>query len=509
MERFYCSFFILYRPHKPMRYIFFLLICLPLLVSAQKTFEFNEQCVAAYRQILSLKIAGGQQLLDAQKRQNPDNLAPFFLENYIDFFVLFFNEDPEEYKKRKANRSVRLGLMKKGPSNSPLTLFTQSIINLQWAAVEIKFNNRWAAGWAFRDAFKLAIQNRKKFPTFSPNYMVTGPMQMVAATIPKNMQWLSNMMGISGSMQDGKLGLQRFLSATDAWGRLFHDEGVFYQCYLQFYLQNQADEALAFIQNQRLDVVNNHLFTYMAANLNLNNKRSLSTQQIVQQRNTSGEYLATAVWDFEMAYARLFHLEPDASIYFERFLQQFKGNFYVKDAWLKLGWHYLLAGNLPQYQRCLQNVLVKGNTATEADKRALKEAKLKEMPNVLLLKARLLNDGGYHREALNLLAGKNDLDFASLPEQLEFMYRVGRINDDLGLTDRALQAYDATIAKGRNRTEYYAARACLQAGLLCEEKGNKTRAIQYYETCIGLEKHDFEDAIEQRAKAGIARCTGK
>ena len=100
-------------------------------------------------------------------------------------------------------------------------------------------------------------------------------------------------------------------------------------------------------------------------------------------------------------------------------------------------------------------------------------------------------------------------DLSTLLEQLEFMYRVGRNNDDLGFADRALQAYDATIARGRMRTEYYAARACLQAGIICEEKGDKARAIQYYETCISLEKHDFEDAIEQRAKAGIARCSGK
>jgi len=36
--------------------------------------------------------------LNAEKTLHPDNLIPYFLENYIDFFILFFNEDPVEYK---------------------------------------------------------------------------------------------------------------------------------------------------------------------------------------------------------------------------------------------------------------------------------------------------------------------------------------------------------------------------------------------------------------------------
>ncbi|HMP91522.1 MAG TPA: hypothetical protein PKD90_01520 [Phnomibacter sp.] len=494
------------------RAIFSLTLLLVGIASAQgqpKVFDFNEACVQAYRQLMLLRVKPALQLLEAEKKTNPNNLAAPFIENYADFFELFFNENPKQYEARKAQKTVRLNLMKEGPANSPLTLFTQAVIYLQWATIDIKFNNRWAAGWAFRDAFKLAASNQKKFPAFTPNYMITGPMQMVAGTIPKNMQWLSNLMGIKGSVQGGQAEFQKFLKATDPWARLFMEEGIFYQCYLQFYLQNQAEEALAFIQNQKLDVVNNHLFAYMAANLNLNSHRSYLTQQIVQQRNMGAEYLQTPVWDFEMAYARLFKLEPDAHLYFERFLSQFAGNFYVKDAWLKLGWHYLIHGQPAQYQRCMQQVLTRGQAIAEADKRALKEAKSKVVPHLLLLKARLLTDGGYPREALQLLEAKSENSFDSETERLEFTYRMARIYDDLKQPEKALLYYDATILKGKTSTEYFAARACLQAGLLCENRGNKAKAVQYYQACINLEGHDFEDALEQRAKAGLARCQGK
>lgn len=483
----------------------FILLCCVQLLPAQ-VFDWNANLIKAYHDVISLKLAKAQAAINLEKQKNPSNLVPAFIENYIDFFVLFLNENPKEREQRVSNWQQRLDLMDTAPESSPFKLFSKSIINLQWAVVEVKFGNRWAAGWAFRDAFRLAKENQQKFPSFTPNLMITGPMQMVASTIPKNYRWLSNLLGIKGTMEQGSSNLSRFMNSRDSWASLFMEEGIFYQCYMQFYLLNEADEALQFINARKLDVENNHLFTYMAANLYLNNKQSAKCKDVVLNRNTSGEYYSTGIWDFELGFAKLYHLDADAGFYFERFLANFKGNFYVKDVWSKLAMHYLLQGNIPQYNRCIANVISKGNTGNDADKRALKEAKSGKMPNILLLKARLLSDGGYAREALSVLVGKSSVDFAKDDEKLEFMYRVGRINDDLDRHDDALKAYQSTINFGRNRTEYFAARAALQSGLIYEKLGNTAKAISYYQQCIDMDDHDFKDSLDQKAKAGLQRC---
>jgi tetratricopeptide (TPR) repeat protein len=475
-------------------------------LSAQKVFDFNANCVKAYHDALSLKLTPAQATINQEKLSNPNNLAANLIENYIDFFILFLNEDPAERKKRIGNWDTRLDLMNEAPDSSPLKLLSKAIINMQWAVVEIKFGNRWAAGWAFRDAFKLAKDNQKKFPNFTPNLMITGPMQMAASTVPKGYRWLSNLLGIKGTMEQGKNYLNQFINATDSWAKLFMNEGIFYQCYMQFYLLNQPDEALNFIKSRQLDVVNNQLFTYMAANLHLNNKQSSQSKQIVAARNTSPEYMTTGIWDFITAFIKLYHLEPDAGIYFERYLANFKGNFYVKDMWMKLSLHYLLQNNMVQYNRCIKNAIAFGSTTTDADKRALKEAKSGKIPNVLLLKSRLLSDGGYFKEALSILSGKNENDFSKDEDKLEFMYRVGRIYDDLDRHDEAIKAYQSTIAFGKNRTEYYAARAALQIGMIYEKRGNRAKAIEFYQLCISMEDHDYKDSLDQKAKAGINRC---
>ncbi|MEM5734184.1 hypothetical protein AAEI00_21215, partial [Shewanella algae] len=91
----------------------------------------------------------------------------------------------------------------------------------------------------------------------------------------------------------------------------------------------------------------------------------------------------------------------------------------------------------------------------DADKKALKDAKAIYWPNPLLLKARLLNDGGYLTDAYKLLSGKTDDDFPKEEEKLEFAYRVARILDDLNKPDDAIRNYLIAIRIGENRKEYY------------------------------------------------------
>jgi tetratricopeptide (TPR) repeat protein len=317
------------------------------------------------------------------------------------------------------------------------------------------------------------------------------------------------MVGISGNMENGQQQMNTFMAATDPWARLFRDEGIFYHCYLQFYLLNQPEEAIAFFRKANLDLVNKHLFTFMAANLYLNNKQSELTKKIVNNRNKSSEYMPTTVWDFELANAHLFHLEPEAEIYFRRFLKNFKGTFYVKDAWMKLAYHHLIHGNVTEYNKAVKMVLTAGKKEVEADKRAFNEAESGITPNLTLLRSRLLSDGGYHREALNTLAGKTAADFSKPLERLEFTYRLGRIYDDLGMKDKAKMAYEATVKNGEKFTAYFAARAALQNGLIYEKEANYKQAVVWYKRCIDMEGHDYENSLEQKAKAGIERCKTK
>jgi len=248
----------------------------------------------------------------------------------------------------------------------------------------------------------------------------------------------------------------------------------------------------------------------MAANLAINNKQIEYAKEVINNRNKSTEYFQTHVWDFELGFIKLYHLETQEAIsYFEKYLKEFKGKFYVKDVYQKISWCYYLEGNMAAAENARANVLKKGATDADADKQALKEAKSGKWSNATLLKARLLNDGGFNKEALQLLSAKSMNSFDKEEEQLEYAYRLGRINDDLGKHEDAINWYNKAIALGEKRPEYFAARAALQTGMIYEKTGKKAEAINYYKRCLDMEEDEYKNSIDQKAKSGIARCKGE
>lgn len=491
--------------------ICFFLFCFCLIVSvyAEKVYDFNTTCQQAYKEITCLRLTNGLKLIAQARQQNPDNLIPDLLDSYIDFFVLFFNEDPAELKIRKPHFDKYLSRLDEGPDSSPFNNYCQAVVLIQKACVEIKFSERWSAGWDFRKAFSLIKENKKKFPAFVLNNMLYGPMQVVAGTIPNGYKWLAGLFGIKGSITNGMALMQSVINSNDAYAKLFANEAAFYYCYTEFYIQNQPDKVFQFISQRKFDLVNNHLLAYMAANLGINNKMDDYARAVIQNRNTSAAYMQTPIWNFEMAYIQLRNLElADAAKSFDYFLSHFKGKFYVKDAFEKLSWCYYLQNNQPAADNARQMVLKKGSTDTDADKQAYKDARSGRWPDKILLQARILNDGGYNDKALALLESKSMQDFSTPEDQLEFTYRKGRIYDDLDKDDAAIKNYLSAITLGQNRTEYFASRAALQIALIYEKQGKKNLAIEYYNKCLAMQDHDYKDSIDQKAKSGIARCSG-
>jgi len=493
------------------RFLFCICVILfSVLANAQKVYEFNSTCQQAYLEISKLKFTNAKVLLDKAKQQNPNNLIPTLLENYIDFFPLFLSEDADEYAKFKVRIAERITLLETGPQTSPFYKFSLSVVYMQKAAIEIKFAENWKAGWDIRKSFQLIKENKRNFTTFAPNDLVMGILQSVTAVVPKGYTALISLLGITGSMTEGLKQIEGFINSSDPYAKLMNAEGTLIYCYLTFYLQNKRAEVFALIKNKKLDLVNNLSFALMASSLAVNDKKIEYAKSIILNRNKSNEYLQIAAWDYELGHIKLYRQEfQEAAQHFESYLANFKGNYYVKETYLKLSWCYYLQGNMPAAEAARNNVIKKGTTNADADKQALQEARNSGWPNVLLLKTRLLNDGGMNKEALQLLNAKGITSFTKEEEKLQFNYRYARINDDLHNDTEAIKYYIKTIEMGATRKEYFAARAALQIGEIYERQNKKTIAVSYFQQCIDMKDHEYKNSLDQKAKAAIARCTGE
>ncbi|MBK9479261.1 MAG: hypothetical protein IPN99_10560 [Bacteroidetes bacterium] len=110
--------------------IVLLLNCLA--VKAQQEFEFTANCRSAQEAILHFKFSSAKTLLLKERKANPNNLIPFYLDNYIDFLSIIISEEKSRFELVKANKDIRLELIEKGNKKSPYYLLTLAEINLQW-----------------------------------------------------------------------------------------------------------------------------------------------------------------------------------------------------------------------------------------------------------------------------------------------------------------------------------------------------------------------------------------
>ena len=315
------------------------IILMASILQAQKRFDFNPECVQAYQEISKLKMKSGKLLVEKLIQQQPNNLAPLLIKDYIDFYTLFLNEDPAYYDAHFPDFQERLEWIQSGPKDSPFYLYGQALIRIHRAGVSIKFGHFWDAGWDFRKAYMLLKENKKVFPQFTPNELLFGAVNAVVGTVPKGYKWLTNLLGIHGSLSEGMHMVRQFAYSNDPWAKMFFTDAAFIYPYLQYHIENKKEEALQFISQRKLDVVNNHLLAFMASNLYLNYKNIEETKTIILSRNKSDDYLPLSIWDFEMGYIKLYHLETNEALsFFEQFTSQFKGKFYVKDVYQKISW---------------------------------------------------------------------------------------------------------------------------------------------------------------------------
>lgn len=474
---------------------------------AQTQYNWNEKTQHIYESITSLRIPEARKFNTIEKKNNPSNLILPLLDSYADFYQLFFNENTAEYNSIYPHFDQRIEAFKAGPHNSPFYLYSLAISHLHKALIAIRFEKNWEAAVDFRKAYLLFKQNKESYPNFSPNDVYYGLLTTIIGSVPSNYQWMLNLLGMNGSISKGNALVLSYINSKDEYATICRNEALFVYPYLVMNFEGNRKKTLDFIETTNYDFKKNHLHAYMATNLYLTNQQSEKSLDIANNIENNDAYLNLSFWHYEKGFAYLNQLKFDkAQKEFVEFTTRFKGKFYIKDCYEKMSWIAYLQNDLTKANDLRNQVLKKGSQTTDADKLAYQDAKSGIWPNPLLLKARLLSDGGLQQQALRVLVGKTTNDFNSEEDKTEFSYRLARIYELAGDKDQSIKYYKSTIEKGHHLKEYFAARAALQIGLIYEEKKEYKNAISYYTTCLDMRNHAFKNSIDQKAKAGLQRC---
>ena len=493
---------------KNLQYFFFTIFLLILSFDsfAALRYEFTPKAERAYSAAINLRFEEARRLVFQMHYEDPENLIVYYVENYIDFFSVFINENKKEFKKLEKNKEYRLKQLKKGNPNSPYYLYTQAEIRLQWALVRLKFEEYFTAFNEVKTAYKQLKRNSSKFPNFIANKKSLGILHAVVGTVPDNYKWGVKLLGgMNGTIEQGRNEIEAVLEYSKHNDFIFEEETLVMYSFLLLYLKNQDDEAWTIIHSGKLRPEKNPLACFALANMAMRTGKNNEAIRLLENRPRGNEFMAFPYLDFMLGNAKLNRLDADADDYLNLYINNFRGRNYIKQAYQKMAWHHLLQGNEAKYRETIAKCKTVGVSVIDGDKNALKEANAGEVPKVDLLKARVLFDGGYYERAYKLLSKKSASDFSKKQYKLEFTYRLGRITHKMKRSDEAIAFYQQTVNNGREETWFYACNAALQIGHIYEDAGRKQQAVSFYKTCLSIKPDEYKSSLHQKAKAGINR----
>ena len=477
-------------------------------VIAGNYFEINVGIERAYNIIHELRLDEGQRMLDSLKRSEPRNMMVYFVEDYIDFYRIFINEDYIEFRELEKNKSRRLTKIRSGDRNSPYYRFCQAEIELHWAVVRLKFEDYINAAVEIRNSFRLLTRNKVLHPDFAINNKSLSAINAITGTFPNDLRkrLFSMYTGISGSVGQGARQAADALYFVKNNENLFRDEIYTIAAFIALHLENDHNKAWNIISAAGLDTRKSQLACFVVANIAYNTGRNEEAVRILQNRTQSSGQLPFYYLDYMLGKAKLYRLDKNADRDLLRFVRNFKGMNYIKDAFLKLAWYELLIkNNVSGYIHYLNMVISHGKAIVDEDKSALKEAMSASVPNLVLLKSRMLFDGAYYSLALEHLKDNSGTFPSGSNDYLEYIYRKGRIYQKLKKNKEALDMFHQAIKSGRRDDSYYACNSALQSGIIYENMNDRSNAEKYYNICLSISPDEYKSSLHQKAKAGLQR----
>lgn len=473
--------------------------------SVAQNFDFNTKCKSAYQEIISMKSKSAKSILDAERTEHSKNLIPIYLENYIDFLELFCTENKSRYQFLLQNENTRITALQKGDKNSPYFLFTQAEIYIQWAVIKLKFGDYVSAILDIRKANNLLESNALKFKDFKPNKKSQAMLQCLFGSIPDSYKWGGSLLGLSGSIEEGIKTLSTLIenNSTDF---IYKDETLVIYSMIQFHLNNRPEEAWNILKKNNYPISGNALSYYITGYIGTYGGHSAEALRILTDMpRTNTVYQSMPIVDFLIGLCKMYALDKTANVHFDIFLKNTKSENYKKTVQQKLAWLALLNSGAEAYKTAIAKVKDIGVEIIDADKQAMKEANSNQVPDIKLLKLRLLCDGGNYDKAKLILQTIQDDDYVDTKKKLEYLYRKARYLHLTKDISNALVAYQVVINQGKDKPYYYAANAALQMAYIYEEKNNKTEAIKYYNLCLSMKDHEYVNSLSQKAKAGLNR----
>jgi len=455
----------------------------------------------AWDNILELKLDSALGYIETEELSNPPNLFSFYYRHYVHFLDALISGDHAEYEQFNEGSEILTKAIRDSDPHYPEYLYFLSSMHLQMAFLNIYHGDHWQGIRNLIVAYRMAGQNSQNWPDFNPNLKIEGITELLISSVPENFKWIFNWLGMKAELQEaiGKLEEFYLKCSPDEKPEALIILSLAYGQFLP-----DKERAYRILKDETKEYLNKAMVRLVMAFYASKTGHAPEAVRLLESDNQPGKIRCDQAV-LLLGITKLNMLEEDAGRYLEYFLDHYKGINLVRTACHKLSWHYLIEGDTVLYINFKQMVLSEGSDLLVIDKQATAEASENSMPDLHLLKTRLLFDAGMYDRAFEILNNMSVNMLDSERDKIEYTYRYARVCHKLSMIDKAKELYRKVISEDGDSDAYFAPYSALQLGIIAELEGNYEEAGTFYKICLEINRGQYRQGIAREAKIRLDR----
>ena len=462
------------------------------------TWKFDAELQQAYRLLINLQP---EEALSKVRTvtDRPSRFYRMYLESLAQTLDILITENEQHFPGIEDDFEMRLDQLEDEP-DSPDQLFLRAELNLQLGFCHLNLSQQWSAILAIREAYQLVLECRKKYPHYIPIRKTGGVIQVMVGAVPDKYHWFMMLLGMRGTVEEGQRQLNELRNAGIS---LSMEANILYFTVKGFINQQfkEASEGMTRLLSKDTD---NKLLMFMAVNMMMKNHQSEDALQLILKLDQKPGGLPLVYIDYLRAEILLQKgLYPQAMTAYQRFMAAYRGSSFKKDATYKIALAHHLSGKADQARIWWEKAKKTGKSIAEPDASAAFALEEDRLPDIRLMKIRLLIDGGYFAEAKTLLNKLNPTDLTTEEDKAELTYRKARLAHLSGETAAAKGFYLKTIELTADHPWYIAPSSALQLGYIFHEQGDRSNARRYFQMALAYRRHAYKSSIDGKARSAL------
>lgn len=457
----------------------------------QPTLGFDNERIKAYTLILALKFEEAKELT---ADNNPTSL---YLQSLSESLQLVISEDDSEYDQYIDLQGDRIDKIKDIKRPSALNGFLRAEMNIHSAFVNLKFGHEFKAAWQIKRAYKIASANKIDFPESPYHNKTLGLLHVLIGSVPQKYSWIISLFGMEGNINDGLVELSKVSDSSNIFSR----EAKLIQSLIYSYLLGRPERGIQMFGNMYQTDSTNELMAYLNILLLSKAQRSAEALEILETFPANEVKIDLMNYARGEAYLQKGDLSRARKAY-ETFISDYKGKSNIKDALYKIFLTSYLNDELDK-ETLRNRAFQYDEEVTEADKYAARRLKSKQDPNRLILRIRLLVDGGFYNEAQILVEENSAKQFDNDKDRAEFEYRKARLEHSQKHLEKAIIFYKNTISLSSKKEWYFGPNSCLLLGNIYKSQNKNQEAREYFNKVFEFSGYDYERSIKNKAKQAL------